>query len=256
MYDLLKHLNAHLNVPHANAIAPDTKQVLQEAPKKIRSVPFLGIRPISMSSYSGNASEALAFLDKQFLTPSVPSLPPVVYPKSAVSSRNSMMTAIEIVTALNILRDLPEEVENVDYFKVLDHITSLVISSMKKTAESYNSDVLEARSRHLAGVDPATRIELVNQPLFGDTLYTDYKKLLVLPIRPNATRGQFRHFRASRGGHSPRGASWSPSRSSAEVPSTSTSGWGAPPAPVDSWNPVSCRGRPPRRPWGVRRGRQ
>ncbi len=186
----------------------------------------------------------------------VPSLPSVVYPKSAVASRNSMMTGIEVITALNILRDLPEEVENVDYFKVLDHITSLVIASVKKSAESYNSDVLEARSRHLAGIDPATRVELVNQPLFGDTLYTDYKKLLVLPNRPNSTRGQFRQFRASRGGHSPRGASWSPSRSLAEVPSTSTSGWGAPPAPVGSWNPVSSRGRPSRRPWGVRHGRR
>ena len=178
----------------------------------------------------------------------VPSLPSVVYPKSAVASRNSMMTGIEVITALNILRDLPEEVENVDYFKVLDHITSLVIASVKKSAESYNSDVLEARSRHLAGIDPATRVELVNQPLFGDTLYTDYKKLLVLPNRPNSTRGQFRQFRASRGGHSPRGASWSPSRSLAEVPSTSTSGWGGPPAPVGSWNPVSSRGLPSRRP--------
>ncbi len=207
-----------------------------------------------MSSYSGGASEALTFLDKQFLMPNIPNLPLIVYPKTVSSNRNVMMTSIEAVTALNILRDLPEEVDNEDYFKVLDHVTSLVITTMKKAAEAFNSDIRDARSRQLASVDSTVRNELVNQPLIGDTVYTDYK--LVVPIKPRGVRGQFRHFRASRGGHTPRRPAWSPARSPAATPSTSATGWGAPPAPVDSWNPEPYRGRAPRRPRGVRRGRR
>ncbi len=36
MFDILKHLNVHLDVPHANEIEQGIKQVLQEAPTKVR----------------------------------------------------------------------------------------------------------------------------------------------------------------------------------------------------------------------------
>ncbi len=256
MYDLLKHLNIHLALPHANEIVPETRQILCDAPKRIRTVPHTGVRPIPMNAYSGHASDALLFLEKNFLMPSVPNLPQAVYPKTASSGRNIMTTSIEAITALNILRDLPEEVNSEDYFKVIDHVTSLCMSMMKKAAEAFNCDILETRAKQLAGVDPAIRSELVNQPLIGDTLYTDYKKLLSTTIRARGMRGQYRHFRASRGGSTPRRPSWSPARSPAAAPSTSATGWGAPPAPASAWNPESSRGRFPRRPRGVRRGRR
>ncbi len=255
MYDLLKHLNIHLVVPHADEIVAETAQVFQDAPKRIKTVPFIGLKPIPMSSYGGYASEALTFLDKQFLMPSIPRLPPAVYPKSTSSNKNMIMTSIEAITALNILRDLPEQVDNEDYFKLLDHVTRLVISVMKKSAETLNYEIRETRSRQLTSVDSSIRNDLVNQPLFGDTLYTDYKKLLVLPAKQYGSRGQFRHPRSSRVGRTSRAPASSPARYSAPTPSTSGSGWGAPPAPVE-WAPAPYRGRGPRRARRGRRGRR
>ncbi len=260
MYDLLKHLNVHLTLPHANEISPETNRVLEEAPKRIKPVPFKGINPIPMNAYSGCAGEALTFIDKQFLMPNVPNLPQVTYPQSVAASRSVMLSSVESVTALNILRDLPEDVDSEDYFRLLDHITSLIITTMKKTAEAFNSDIRGARARQLAGIEPNLRNELVNQPLIGSNLYTDYKKLLLNPIKPRGGRVPFRHPRAIRGGHTPRRPSWSPARSPARaypaVPSTSATGWGAPTVPESAWNPEPYRGRAPRRPRGVRRGRR
>ncbi len=136
-------------------------------------------------------------LDANLAAPVASFLPKPVFPGTLTTSRFLVLASLEGITALNVLHLLPKSALPDDRAALSDHIASIFYAIMRKTAENVGTAVRQVRYNQLGGVPKATREELVYQPIMGECLYTDDKKVGLAAQPPS--RGRFVPRGARRG---------------------------------------------------------
>ncbi len=192
--DILSSVNSHLKIPSFNTIPTDFQSVVRSAARQ--SAPPLtssGLNPIPMSRYSSEASEWASFLDYNPVVPMVRTCPAPAFPRAVEDARYSVRSHLEGITAMNILRDLPESAAE-ERLQVINHVASLQFSGLNRSSEALGSHLREVRQLHLAHVDPAIRDELVHQPIWSHWLYTDSSQLGTAVYSQPAPTGQFSYY--------------------------------------------------------------
>ncbi len=186
--DILSSVNNHLQIPPFNSVPPDFQEIISSSRRRTQPLSSSGFQPIPMSRYSSEVSELASFLDVTPAAPGTPNFPTPVFPKAVGFSQYNVLSALEGITAVNILNALPESASEARS-KVHAHLASLFFASLKRSSEALGSDLRAVRQTHLAGADQATRDELVHQPILSDGLYTDVSKLSIPIIdQPVSTR--------------------------------------------------------------------
>ncbi len=205
--DILSYINNHLKVPALDEVPVDFESVVLNAPRRATPLSASGYKPIPMARYSSVVAPMAALLDVNLAAPVGSFLPKPVFPGNLSTSRFMVLAALEGVTALNILHELPTSALPEDRVALCDHIGSIFYAIMRKSSEHVGTAIRMVRYNQLGGVTKATREELVHQPILGESLYTDDKKVGLAAQPP------------SRGRYFPRGA---------------RRGWTAPAAPTPS----------------------
>ena len=116
--------------------------------------------------------------------------PPPAYPRAITDTRFSIKSHLEGITAMNILRRLPDYAAQ-DRLEIINHLASLHFSGIRRQSEALGEQLRDYRAMHLAQVDPATRDELVNQPIWSNQLYTDLSPLSTVTFTSPAPTGQY-----------------------------------------------------------------
>ncbi len=192
--DILSAVNSHLNIPSYNSIPPDFQKKVRSAGRKAAQPRRAsGFNPIPMSRYSSEASEWASFLDSNPVVPPVLPYPPPAYPRVITDTRIAIKSHLEGITALNILRNLPED-EVEDRLAIINLLASLHFSGIRRQSEALGEQLRDYRAMHLAEVDPATREELVNQPIWSNQLYTDLSPLATVNVTSPVPTGNFLNF--------------------------------------------------------------
>ena len=113
-----------------------------------------------------------AFLDTNPAPPEATSLPAPVFPTTLAFARYSTLSAVEVISAVQILAALPESARE-EQMQVMTHIARLAFASLNRSAEAVGSGLRAVRQTHLAGESQSTRDALVHQPILYGQLYTD-----------------------------------------------------------------------------------
>ncbi len=187
----MSSVNNHLKIPNYNTMPPDYQNKVRSAGRKAAQPPRAsGFNPIPVSRYSSEASEWASFLDNNPVVPMVLPYPPPAYPRAIAETRFSVKCHLEGLTAMNILRELPDYATQ-DRLKIINHIASLHFSGIRRQSEALGEQLRDYRAMHLAHVDPATRDELVHQPIWSNQLYTDLSPLSTVNFTAPAPTGQY-----------------------------------------------------------------
>ncbi len=174
--DLMASVNSHLYIPPLDAIPPDYQEVIASSRRRGQPLSSSGFKPIPMHRYSTGVSGLAAFLDNNPAPPVATNLPAPIFPPSLEFARYSTLSAVEGISAINILATLPEPAREAR-MKVMTHIARIFFASLNRSAEAVGSDLRAVRQAQLAGESQATRDELVHQPILSDQLYTDPSKI-------------------------------------------------------------------------------
>ncbi len=192
--DILSSVNSHLNIPAYNTMPPDFQSTVRSAARKTaQPLHASGFNPIPMSRYSSEASEWASFLDANPVVPMVQPYPPPAYPRAIGDTRFSIKSHLEGITAMNILRGLPDYAAK-ERLQVINHVASLHFSGLRRQSEALGEQLRDYRAMHLAHVDPATRDELVHQPIWSNRLYTDLSPLGTVNSLTPAPTGQYFYY--------------------------------------------------------------
>ncbi len=239
--DLMSYLNNHLQIPDLDALPENFEEMINQAPRRAKPLLTAGYKPIPMARYTTKVAPMASVLDTNLVPPVASFLPKPVFPGPLTVSRFLTLSALEGITALNVLHLLPRSALPEDRLALSDHIAKIFFAIMKKSAETVSTLVRQVRHTQLAGVARATREELVYQPIMGEKLYTDDKKVGLAAQPPG--RGRF----------TPRGARRGWTGASAQPPSQA----GFQP-PRDYYNnrPAPNRGRARPAPYGGRAQRR
>ncbi len=207
--DIMTHVNNHLKMPALDVVPENFKSLVEDAPRRVKPLSSSDFKPIPMTNYSSEVSEMGAFLDSNMMGPVSSFLPKPNFPPTMNYSRFMVLTALEGITALNILNELPASAAEEDRASLSDHLGGIFYAILKRAAESVGTTIRTVRFNQLGGVPKATRDELVNQPIVGDMLYTDDKKV-GLASQPPPKRARFYPRNGTRGGGTPPAAFGSP----------------------------------------------
>ncbi len=218
--DIMSYINNHLKVPALDAVPEDFEAVLTQAPRRAKPLASTGYKPIPMARYSSSVAPMASLLDANLAAPVASFLPKPIFPGNLTTSRFMVLAALEGVTALNILHLLPKSALPEDRAALSDHIASIFYAIMRKSAENVGTTVRMVRYNQLGGVTKATREELVYQPIMGECLYTDDKKVGLAAQPPS--RGRFVPKGARRGWtgpatQTPPSGGFQPQRDNAQV---------------------------------------
>ncbi len=196
--DILTYVNAHLKVPALDAIPDDLRSQLVDAPRRPKPLSSSGYKPLPMSRYTTEISTLTSFLDEVMIGPLGSSLPSPSFPKEVVASKLLTLSALEGITALNVLNELPETATKEDRDALSDHLGSILYAILRRGSETLGTGIRAVRQAQLGGVNQALREELVHQPILLDTLYYDDKKLC-LATQPPPKKAKFFNYRGTRG---------------------------------------------------------
>ncbi len=195
--DIMSYLNNHLKVPALDSVPDDFEAVITQAPRRSKPLTTTGYKPIPMARYTSPVAPMASVLDANLASPVASFLPKPLFPGTLSTSRFLVLASLEGVTALNILHLLPRSALPEDRAALTEHITSIFYAIMRKSAENVGTTVRQVRFNQLGGVPKATREELVYQPIMGECLYTDDKKVGLAAQPPS--RGRFVPRGARRG---------------------------------------------------------
>ncbi len=207
--DVISYVNSHLQVPALDTIPVDFRSLLVGAPRRRKPLSFSGFKPLPISKYTSEISSMASFLDEPMAGPIGSFLSKPQFPTGLNSSRFMILSALEGITALNVLHELPETATKEDREALSDHLGGIFYAILRKTSETFGNTIRSVRLTHLGGVTRATQDELVNQPILDDTLYTDDKKV-GLAAQPPSKRPKFFNRKGTRGGWNPPAALGSP----------------------------------------------
>ncbi len=207
--DIITHVNNHLRVPALDAIPENFKSLVEDAPRRIKPLSFSDFKPIPMARYSSDVSGMAAFLDSNMTGPIASFLPKPTFPPALINSRFMVLSALEGITALNVLNELPESTTKEDRDSLSDHLGGIFYAILRRASENLGTGIRSVRANQLGGVTKATRDELVNQPILAEMLYTDDKKV-GLASQPPSKRAKFFPRQGTRGGWNPPAALGSP----------------------------------------------
>ncbi len=207
--DVISYVNNHLQLPDLDALPDDFRSLVASAPRRRKHLAFAGFKPLPIAKYTSEISHMASFLDEPLAGPVGSFLAKPVFPSSLTSSRFLILSAIEGITTLNVLHDLPENADPVDRRALSDHLGGIFYAILRKTSEHFGNTVRSVRFSHLKGVARSTQDELVNQPILEDTLYSDDKPV-GLAAQPQR-RPRFFAPRGTRGGWTPPAALGTPS---------------------------------------------
>ncbi len=238
--DIMSYLNNHLKVPALDSVPEDFAAMLTQAPRRAKPLTTSGYKPIPMARYTSSVAPMASVLDANLAAPVASFLPKPLFPGSLTTSRFLALAALEGITALNVLHLLPRSALPDDRLALSDHIAKIFYAIMRKSTENVGTMVRQVRHNQLAGVNKATREELVYQPIMGESLYTDDKKVGLAAQPPS--RGRFVARGARRG--------WT--GSSTQPPSPA--GFQPQRENPQRFAPARGRGRPP--PYGGRHQRR
>ncbi len=206
--DVISYVNSHLQLPALNALPPDFRSLVVGAPRRRKPLSFSGFKPLPISKYTSEISSMASFLDEPLAGPVGSFLTKPQFPPSLISSRFMILAALEGITTLNVLHDLPDTADQEDRRSLSDHLGGIFYAILRKTSENFGNTVRSVRFNHLKGVARATQDELVNQPILEDTLYSDDKPVGLAAQPPR--RPKFFAQRGTRGGWTPPAALGSP----------------------------------------------
>ncbi len=195
--DILTYVNSHLKVPALDAIPDDLRTQLVDAPRRPKPLYSSGYKPLPMSRYTSEISTLASFLDETMLGPLGSSLPAPYFPKEVQTSKVTILSALEGITALNVLNELPKSATKEDRDSLSDHLGSILFAILRSSAANLGAGVRAVRQAQLGGVNQVLRDELIHQPILADTLYYDDKKLSLAQPPPKKTK--FFNYRGTRG---------------------------------------------------------
>ncbi len=207
--DIISYVNNHLKVPALDAIPDDFKSLVVDAPRRIKPLSASGFKPIPISRYTSDISAMASFLDDNMASPIGSFLPKPYFPAALTTSKFMVLSALEGITALNVLNELPASTTKEDRDSLSDHLGGILYAILRKASENLGTGIRAVRQTQLVGVNQATRDEMVNQPILSETLYTDDKKV-GLASQPQTNRARFFNRRGARGGSNPPAALGSP----------------------------------------------
>ncbi len=196
--DVMTHVNNHLHVPALDVLPENFKLLLEEAPRRIKLFSSSEYKPIPMAGYTTEVSGLGAFLDGNMSGPLSSFLQKPFFPGPMNFSRFMVLAALEGITALNMLHELPRAASDEDRASLSDHIGGILYAILHKGAENIGAITRAVRLTQLGSLSRAIKDELVNQPILGSTLYTDDKKV-GLAAQPPPKRARFFHKQGNQG---------------------------------------------------------
>ncbi len=208
--DVMTHVNNHLNIPALDVLPENFKATLEEAPRRVKLFSASAYKPIPMADYTTEVSGLGAFLDGNMTGPLSSFLQKPVFPGAMVFSRFMVLAALEGITALNMLHELPKTASEEDRASLSDHIGGIFYAILHKGAENVGSLTRSVRQNQLGALSRAVKDEMIHQPILGDTLYTDDKKV-GLAAQPPTKRARFFPRQGNQGASSTPAAFGSPS---------------------------------------------
>ncbi len=134
--DIMTHVNNHLKLPALDVVPENFKSTIEDAPRRFKPLSSSEFKPIPMASYTSEVSEMGSFLDVNMTGPVSSFLPKPNYPTTMIFSRFMVLAALEGITALNILHELPKSASAEDRASLSDHLGGIFYAILKKGAEN------------------------------------------------------------------------------------------------------------------------